>query len=314
MNFGNIIKKELISKTNKDTCCKRAFLTGFLRGSAVIIERDDGICLEYKVSSEELAMLINSYINILFDYEVREISFTMDKDGKDKFNITLPPEITVEVLTKLGIVKEEKGQWTLDFDFYSLVADKDCCFRAFLRGLFISSGLCTVPSSKDNNTKYHLEIVFGHSIPAQDTAGRLFKNGISTRIIRRKSSCVLYIKSAEEIKDFIAFLPAPVSVLKLTDIMIEREMINDINRAKNCDMGNLTRQVEASARQTLAIEKIQKTKGLDYLKKDLKETAIARLENREDSLVDLAERLGITKSCLNHRLRKIIEIAKEIEE
>jgi len=94
--------------------------------------------------------------------------------------------------------------------------------------------------------------------------------------------------------------------------MINRELVNNTNRRKNCDLGNLNRQVEAVAKQTDAIKKIQATIGLDSLKKDLLETANARLNNPDETLSELAEILGVTKSCLNHRLRKLVAIADEI--
>ena len=94
--------------------------------------------------------------------------------------------------------------------------------------------------------------------------------------------------------------------------MINRELVNNTNRRKNCDLGNLNRQVEAVAKQTDAIKKIQANLGLETLKKDLRETAQARLDNPDETLNELAEILGVTKSCLNHRLRKIVAIADEI--
>jgi len=128
----------------------------------------------------------------------------------------------------------------------------------------------------------------------------------------RRDSYVLYIKSAEEIKDFIAFLPAPVSVLKLTDFMINRELKNRSNRQKNCDIANVNKQVEAATKQLASIEKIEKIIGLDTLKEDLRRTAIARMDNPELTLGELAELLNVSKSCLNHRLRKLNVIAEEL--
>ena len=91
--------------------------------------------------------------------------------------------------------------------------------------------------------------------------------------------------------------------------MINREISNNSNRQKNCDLGNLNRQVEAVSKQLDAIKKIERSIGLDALKPDLKEVAIFRKQNPESSLTELAEILNVSKSCLNHRLRKIVEIA-----
>ena len=94
--------------------------------------------------------------------------------------------------------------------------------------------------------------------------------------------------------------------------MINRELSNNSNRQKNCDLGNVNKQVEAAAKQIDAINKIKQTIGLDSLKPDLRATAVARVENSEETLAELSERLNVTKSCLNHRLRKIVAIANEL--
>lgn len=167
---------------------------------------------------------------------------------------------------------------------------------------------CSV--GKDSkNTKYHLELNFSSPEAAEDTAKILFERGVQVRIMRRKSSYVAYIKSADEINNFLAFIGAPVSVLKLTDLMARKEFVNNINRQQNCELANMDRQIEASEKHLNAIKIIQSKKGLDFLKADLKDTAILKLENPEYSLPQLAEALGVTKSCVNHRLRKLVEIA-----
>ena len=131
------------------------------------------------------------------------------------------------------------------------------------------------------------------------------------KITRRKGSFIVYLKSAEEIKDFIAFLPAPKSVLKITDLMINKELSNNSNRQKNCDLGNLNRQIEAVAKQIKAIEFLESLGLIENLKSELKTVAKTRKEYPSDTLNELSERLNLSKSCLNHRLRKLVSIAKE---
>ena len=108
MSFGDVIKKELISKPIKDKHCKIAFLAGIIRGSGVLVEREDGVCLEFKVYNEELLDIVLNYLEFLFNYRVREISVSSSKFSKnDKFIITLTPDITFRVLFDFGILKEE---------------------------------------------------------------------------------------------------------------------------------------------------------------------------------------------------------------
>ena len=124
-------------------------------------------------------------------------------------------------------------------------------------------------------------------------------------------SVLLYIKSAEQIKNLFAFLGASLAVLNITDLMISREMINNTNRRTNCDMGNVSRQIEATMKQIEAIKILQKKNVLSTLKQELQLTAKLRLEKQDMSVIELANLLGVSKSCLNHRLKKLIELSKQ---
>ncbi|MBQ8426981.1 MAG: DNA-binding protein WhiA [Clostridia bacterium] len=314
MNFAETIKEEILNKPIKDRHCKKAFLAGFVRGSGTLYEKDGELGLDFKVNSEEMAMLVANYFYTLFKYDIREISVSEDRlNKKDKFVLSISGNETTEILKELEILVEEDGEDAVNLKFYGTITEKECCLKAFIRGLFVAVGNCTVPTPEDSaNTGYHLELCFSHYTPALQTSEKLAENNVITKITRRRENYIVYIKSAEEIKDFIAFLPAPVSVLKLTDLIINREIVNDSNRRKNCDLGNVNRQIEASSKQIDAIEKIEQTIGFEGLKAELKAVAVARKENPEETLNELAERLKITKSCLNHRLRKLICIAKEL--
>lgn len=314
MNFAEVIKKEIANKQIKDKHCKKAFLAGLVRGTGMLYEKDGELGLDFKVNSEEMAMLVANYFRALFNYDFREVSVSEDKlNKKDKFVLSISGGETNSILKELEILVEEQGEDAVNLKFYSGITEKECCLKAFIRGLFMAVGNCTVPTAEDStSTGYHLELSFSHYTPALQTSEKLAENNVITKITRRRENYIVYIKSAEEIKDFIAFLPAPVSVLKLTDLMINREIVNDSNRRKNCDLGNVNRQIEASTKQVEAISKIEQTIGLESLKPDLKTVAVARKENPEETLIELAERLNITKSCLNHRLRKINCIAKEL--
>ena len=314
MNFGEIIKKEILSKNIKDSHCRKAFIAGMLRGSGKLYTKDDELGLEFTVPDEETALFVTSNLRSLFGYEVREISVAEDRLNKrDRFTLAISGERTQDILEELEIFKKDGDETVVNFNFYGDLTEKECCLKAFMRGLFVAVGVCTLPTDKgENSTGYHLEIVFSHYTPALETSEKLAEYGVLTKITKRKENFLVYIKSAEEIKDFIAFLPAPVAVLKMTDFMIEREINNRSNRQKNCDLANLNKTVDAAAKQLAAINKIDKIIGLDTLKRDLAETAIARKDYPDETLIELAERLNISKSCLNHRLRKLVLIANEL--
>ena len=313
MNFGEIIKEEIFFKPVKEEHCKKAFLAGLIRGNGVLFESDGGYGLSFKLNGEERAMKSAELIKEIFGFDVREISVSEDRlNQRDVFEISMTGEDADKVLKGLKILKDVGGGDSVVSAFDG-ITERECCFRAFLRGLFVSAGRCTVPSAGGSaKTGYHLELCFSHATTAEITAKELFRRGIKSNITRRKDSYVLYIKSAEEIKDFIAFLPAPKSVLKFTDVMIEREILNVTNRRKNCDLGNVNRQIEAQEKILRAIEKIESAGGAVKLKPELLETMTARKTYEDDTLSELASRLNVTKSCLNHRLRKIAEIAEKL--
>ena len=313
MNFGERVKKEIIGKPVKDSHCKKAFLAGILRGAGALYQSGGEIGLLVRLPDEETAMTVGNLLDFLFGYEIREISVAEDKlNKKDRFTVYIGGDRATEILEDLEIFSETEDGLKVNFGLFGNLTRKDCCLRSFIRGLFVSAGSCTVPSEKNAKTGYHLELSFSRAETASAVANRLADCGITARITRRRDFFVVYIKSVEEIENFLAFLPAPVSVLKLTDIAIKKELLNDSNRRKNCDLGNVGRQIDAAGKQIDAIEIIERARGLDSLKPELKETAVARRENPDETLSELAERLNVSKSCLNHRLRKIVSVAKEI--
>lgn len=314
MSFTDKIKAEILSKQIRETHCKKAFIAGLIRGSGVLYEKDGELGVEFKAPDEQTAMTLTTAFSQLYDYEIREVSVKEDKQSKkDKFYLNVNGKEAVDILIDLGVLVIDNDEVAVDLKFFGEITKKECCIKSFIRGLFVASGRCTLPNEKDSSsTGYHLEINFSHYSPALETSSKLAEFGILTKIVKRRDGYIVYIKSAEEIKDFLAFLPAPLSVLKITDLMVNREFANNINRQKNCDLGNVNKQVEASAKQIDAIKKISETIGLKELKPDLAQTAECRLEYPDDTLNELAERLMVSKSCLNHRLRKIVAIAKEL--
>ncbi len=313
MNFGEVIKNEILSKNIKDIHCQKAFLAGIVRGTGSLFYKNNELGLIFRVNGEQTAMVVSNYFASAFSYELREVNVSPNNfSKKETYEFTLFDDDVLNILEELGIITFSDEGYQVCFDFFAKFKDKDCCMHSFMKGLFVSSGSCSVPTNSAKNTGYHLSIFFSHSEPASQVNLYLNSLSINSKVINRKGSYLLYLKSADEIKDFIAFLPAPVSVLKITDVIISREMINNINRKKNCDIGNVSKQVEASLAQINAINKIIELKGLDFLKEDLRVVAEFRLNNQEDTLNELANKLGLTKSCLNHRLRKIMQIYKSI--
>ena len=184
---------------------------------------------------------------------------------------------------------------------------------AYVRGAFLGSGSVTVPEEgKSGNTGYHLEFVFSNYQTATDFCEILSEAYFMPKLTARKESYVVYFKTIDEISDLLAFIGATKAVLTVSEIAVEKDMNNDMNRKINCEMSNMVKQMDASVKQIRAIDKIEETIGLKSLPEGLRQVAEARLKFKKNTLSEIADELGITKSCLNHRFRKIIEIAENL--
>jgi len=203
--------------------------------------------------------------------------------------------------TVKGIKKEDI---TGNFD---KIISKTCCQKAFLRGAFLAAG-----SISDPEKTYHLEICAKNQMLAEKVMDVLKRFGLNAKFIKRKNDYVVYLKEGENIVDFLNIVGAHSALLQLENIRILKEMRNNINRIVNCETANLEKTVNASMRQLENIEYLKNTVGLENLPSNLEEIARVRLENPDANLKELGEMLNppLGKSGVNHRLRKLDEIAE----
>lgn len=189
------------------------------------------------------------------------------------------------------------------------VIEDDCCRAAFIRGAFLAGGSVTDPQKR-----YHLELVTSHYHVSRETFSMLLDLGFSPKETSRKSNYVTYFKQSEYIADFLTLVGAPVASMDLMNAKAEKDLRNGVNRRVNCDTANLGKAVDASMEQLEAIRRIEAVGAFEALPEKLKITAALRREYPEATLTELAaaENPPITKSCLNHRLRKLIELSKNL--
>lgn len=233
---------------------------------------------------------------------------SMDKmSGRDKLVLQCPVEHSGEILARLGLLKRGGEEFSCGI-LKKLVADKECAL-AYIKGAFLGGGSCIVPGKEGGKTGYHLEFVFPEKRAADDFRRLLDDAELLAKVVERNGCAVVYIKSKETISDFLSVVGAANALKKFSHLVEKRDEANNSNRAANCFSGNADKSATAAVRQVLAIRAIEETSGLDSLETELKETAEARLNNPALSLKELAQRLGISKSCLNHRMRKIEEIS-----
>lgn len=190
-----------------------------------------------------------------------------------------------------------------------ILLKRDCCRRAYLRGMFLAAG-----SMSDPSREYHLEFVCAHEGVADQIRSVLGEEGFGARIVRRKKHFVVYLKDSTEIVDFLGLTGAHSALLQMENSRILKEIANTVNRQVNCETSNLMKTVRASERQIEDIEYIETHGGLGQLPDGLRRMAEARLEHRDSALGELGTFLEppVGKSGVNHRLRRISEIADRL--
>ncbi|MCI8321016.1 MAG: DNA-binding protein WhiA [Dorea sp.] len=186
-----------------------------------------------------------------------------------------------------------------------------CCKRAYIRGAFLAAG-----SMSDPNKSYHFEIVCGREGQAEYLKSMLCSFGLEAKIVVRKSNYILYLKEGDQIVDALNVMEAPDALMELENIRIMKEMRNSVNRKVNCETANIKKIVSAAVRQKEDIEYIRDTVGFDRLPEGLRTIALARLAYPDAPLKELGAALepALGKSGVNHRLRKLSEIADRLRE
>lgn len=183
--------------------------------------------------------------------------------------------------------------------------------RAYLRGAFLASGSVNNPET----SRYHLEISSIYEEHNQDICDLLNQFDLNARTLERRNGYITYLKGAEKIADFLTLIGATNSMLKFEDVRIVRDMRNSVNRLVNCETANMNKTIDAASKQIENIHFIEATVGLQSLPEKLQEIAELRIQNPEISLKELGEMIpsgAISKSGINHRIRKINDFADNL--
>lgn len=196
------------------------------------------------------------------------------------------------------------------FSTHTSLFKRECCRAGYLRGVFLACGQMNDPE-KD----YRLEFSIKDPALAADLEHFLHQSGFTAKRTTRGKYNVLYFRSSRQIEDLLTFIDAGNTALELMGVKIYKDMKNKSNRLRNCDDANITKTVTAAMRQTAAIEKLRDANRLDTLPDELQDAAKLRLDNPESPLSELCElsAVPITRSGLNHRLNRLVEIAAQLQ-
>ena len=301
VSFSGGAKAEVCRSVPQKKCCAVAQCFGVLLYCNSFTP--DGIRII--TESREFGYILPKMFLKAFDLEFDSFP-SLEAPGKLVFQIDDPDKMDV-ILSSYGFDRN-----TLSLHVNLPVVEEDCCKASFLRGAFLAGGSVTDPEKG-----YHFEIATTHHSVARETYA-LMEEVLSfyPKIAARGGGQVLYFKQSDLISDCLTFLGAPVSAMGIMEARLEKELNNKVNRRCNCDDANTSKVVEAAQEQLAAI-RVLKTAGLlENLPVKLLQAAKAREENPESALSELAAMMDppITKPAMNHRLKKLVQMAKEVRQ
>ena len=311
MSFTTDVKKEIISRGAYDKKQGKAALSAFIRTSGNVGLTNGEPNFFIVSETENVAEFFMQVFAETFGCDLSITHVTHDRmSGRGKLLLQCPAANTKEVLSALGFIKRN-GELREGISA-SLISEEESKI-AYIQGAFLGGGSCTLPN-ESGKTGYHLEIVFSNKTVAKDFCRLLDEFELIAKLTERKETFVVYLKSKEIISDFLSVINAENALRKFSLLVEKRDEANRNNRTQNCMAGNADKAATASAKQVLAIRKLIESKLADEIHEELFLTAKARLENPLKSMQELADYMKISKSCLNHRMRRLMELASKIED
>jgi hypothetical protein len=292
MSFSSEVKQELLRiSEQQESCCSEAQLYGLLLFGYSFNAREISLRTELDTIAHYMCGQLHSIA----------LAQTLVEHSGRKWEASIPhPEDRLRVLERFGHEKDELSRRIVQENFAC-----DACRAAFLRGVFLACAAVSAPQRQ-----YHLEFYVSYKKLAQELEAVLTQAGLPPKLCQRKGVWLLYYKDSEQIEDTLASVGAQMAMLNLVNTKIEKDLRNNVNRVMNFEMANMDRASIAAAEQLRAIQTIRDGPGLDSLSEALRETALLREQNPEASLSELCEMtaLPVTRSGMNHRLKKLVAI------
>lgn len=310
MSFSLEIKEELETRIDTAKHCQIAEFAAIMAFCGKVRRRTGGLMgLELTTENEVVRRKVVELA--IKAFSASEESFEVEYEGKNNRIIHIFINDEKLIAKILMAIKWCDDNFTVVEPVFvnHRIIQKECCKRAFIRGAFLAAG-----SISDPNKSYHYEIVCEYEEDAVQMQELLKFFNLDAKIIQRKRNYVTYIKEGNNITDVLNIMGAFVSQMKLYNVMILKGMRNDVNRKVNCETANLNKTIEAAVKQIRDIEYVRDTVGLESLSDGLREVAEIRLKNPDMKLKDIGELLNppVGKSGVNHRLRKISELAQKL--
>lgn len=313
MSFSGEVKEELSRQFPKGRHCRIAEIAAILNFVGKLEEVQGRkvlhICTENLSLARKYFILMRKTFHANVSIAVRQNVYL---HKSRMFVISLRSQEDIRAVLLAVKWQNEKGEDIRKGGTANrLLVQNTCCRRAFIRGAFLSAG-----SMSDPEKSYHLEFVCSEQPKAEQLREIINSFGMDAKIVRRKKSHVVYLKEGSQIVDMLNIMEAHVALMDLENVRILKEMRNSVNRQVNCETANINKTVSAAVKQVEDINYIKSVRGLDGLSEGLREIALLRLEYPEAALKELGTYLDppVGKSGVNHRLRKLSEIAEELRQ
>ena len=315
MSFSSDVKNELSLQVPKARHCILAEL-------AAIVGMCGAICIsasgsyKMRIHTENITVARKSFTLLQKTFNISsDVSVHIHK-GSSRSNRIYAVQVrqhdtVMRILRALKLLDEDGEVAEQVSPANQLLVQASCCRRAFIRGAFLASGSISNPEKS-----YHFEIVCSSVERAVQLQSLIRTFGPDAKIVQRKKYHIVYIKEGAQIVDMLNIMGAHASLMDLENIRIVRDMRNNVNRKVNCEAANINKTVNAAVRQMEDIRYLEAVKGIDKLPGSLADVAMARLANPDASLKELGEMLRppVGKSGVNHRLRKLSQLAEELRQ
>ena len=311
MSFSADSKQVLSKIIPNRKCCKIAELSALIKTTGTIQINEGKPALKLNVENASTARKVYILLKKLFGISV-EIRVKKNHyfNKHNIYTLLISEELGFrEILVSMGVLKNRQ-EYRFNYGIDKSLMHEECCKRVFLRGVFLGCA-----SISDPEKTYHLEFVIDSKQFAEDLEELLNEYDLNAKVITRKNQYVIYLKEGEHIIDLLNIIGAHSSLLELENIRVYKEIRNNVNRMVNCETANLKKTADASVRQIENIKFIKEAIGFYKLSRPLREIAELRLEFTEATLKELGEMLSpsVGKSGVNHRLRKLENIAENIK-
>lgn len=307
MSFSSEVKEELARIIPRKRCCRHAEILGLLKACGSLRLGREGQSVALEAESAPVARKAFRYMKQLYGVQAQILVRRRRRLRNTNVYMvrTSDAKVVDGIVTELGLNGPEYGQMLSSPQFVR------CCSRAFLRGYFLGSGFIAPPGKG-----HHLELIVSDREEAGQIASLLDRHGIQAKISRRRTGHLVYLKHAPGIVDFLNLTGAHSALLAYENVRAYKTVRSRVNRLVNMETANLTKVVEASSRQVEDIDLIARTQGLASLPDHLAGIARLRLDNPDATLEELGRMAEppVGKSGVNHRMRKIAEIAGSIRQ